>query len=79
MKGMIFVCDTRNQKQNWLLLFFLAHNFNDTVAMDLKHFKKIYVLHMISHATRFSAAAIMYSKRKKVIIDNTFKHWIVIV
>ena len=59
--------------------FSLTHNFNDTVAMDLKHFKKIYILHMISHATRFSAAAIIYSKRKKVIIDNTFKHWIVIV
>ena len=47
--------------------FSLAHNFNDTVAMDLKHFKKIYLLHMISHATRFTATAIMYSKQKKLL------------
>ena len=33
---------------------------------------------MIDHATRYSAAAIINSKQKEVIIDKIFKHWIAI-
>ena len=33
---------------------------------------------MVDHATRYSAAAIISSKQKDVIIDKIFKYWIVI-
>ena len=58
--------------------FPLASEFNETVGMDLKTYlkDKIYFLHMVDHATRFSAAAVIRSKKKEVIIDRFFKHWI---
>ena len=56
--------------------FSLAHDFNETVAMDLKPFRNIYIFHMIDRATRYSAGAIIHSKQKEVIIDKIFKHWI---
>ena len=46
--------------------------------MDLKQFRTVYILHMVDHATRYSAAAIISSKQKDVIIDKIFKYWIVI-
>ena len=52
--------------------FSLAHDFNETVAMDLKQFKCVYNLHMVDHATRYSAAAIISSKQKEVIIYKIF-------
>ena len=62
-----------------LVGFSLAHDFNEneTIAMDLKQFRGAYILHMVDHATRYSAAAIVSSKQKKV-IDKIFKHWIAI-
>ena len=59
-----------------VVCFSLAHDFNETVAMDLKPFRNIYIFHMIDHATRYSAGAIIHSKQKEVIIDKIFKHWI---
>ena len=60
--------------------FPIAKVFNESVAMDLKEWKhgsqKTWFLHLVDHATRFSAAAVIYSKRKEVIIDNVFKKWI---
>ena len=56
--------------------FSLAHDFNETVAMDLKQFWGVYIMHMVDHATRYSAVAIISSKQ--VIIDKIFKHWIAI-
>ena len=58
--------------------FSLAHDFNETVAMDLKQFRGVYILHIVDHAARYSAAAIISSKQKEVIIDKIFKHWIAI-
>ena len=31
---------------------------------------------MIDHVTRYSAAAVIRPKKKDVIIDNVFKHWV---
>ena len=31
--------------------FSLAHDFNETVAMDLKPFKNVYIFRLIYHAT----------------------------
>ena len=56
----------------------LASEFNQTIAMDLKTYRnnEIYFMHVIDHATRFSAASVIRSKKKEVIIDKLFKHWI---
>ena len=56
--------------------FSLVHDFNETVAMDLKPFRNVTISHLIDHATRFSAGAIISTKRKEVIVDKIFKHWI---
>ena len=48
--------------------FSVAHDLNETVAMDLKQFMGVYILHILNHATRYSAAAIISSKQKEVII-----------
>ena len=58
--------------------FSLAHEFNETVAMDLKQFRGAYIPHMVNHPARYSVAAIISSKQKEVIIDKILKHWIVI-
>ena len=42
--------------------FSLAHDFNETVTMDLKPFRNVYIFHLIDHATRFSAGAITSTK-----------------
>ena len=42
--------------------FSIAHDFNETIAMDLEQFGGVYILHMLDHATRYSAAAIISSK-----------------
>ena len=44
--------------------------------MDLKSFRNGYIFHLADHATRYSAGAMIYSKKKEVIIDKIFKHWI---
>ena len=54
----------------------LAHDFNEMVAIDLKPFRGVYIFHMVDHATRYSAGAIINSKQKEVIIDKIFKDWI---
>lgn len=56
----------------------LSSDFNDTIAMDLKIFKNndIYLMHVIDHLTRFSAGSVIRSKKKEVIVNELFKHWI---
>ena len=49
--------------------FSLGKEFNDTVSMDLKTFKGVQFLHLTDNTTRFSAAAIITSTHKEVIID----------
>ena len=43
----------------------MAIEFNEVVAMDLKVIEKKLVLHLIDHVTRFSAAAVVKSKKKE--------------
>ena len=59
-----------------VLGFSLSHDFNETVAMDLKQFRGVYILHMVDHATRYSAVALISTKQKEAIIDKILKHWI---
>ena len=56
--------------------FPLATRFGEVVAMDLKQFGKVYLLHAIDHATRFCAGSIIRSKTPEVIIRDVFKYWI---
>ena len=63
-----------------VVMFPLATEFNETVALDLKTYEnnKTYFLHAIDHATRFSAAAVIKSKKSEIIIMNFFRIWIAI-
>ena len=59
--------------------FPLAKEFNETVAMDLKHWSgNTWLLHIIDHLTRFSASCVINSKRKEVIVQKIFIIWIAI-
>ena len=55
-----------------------ANDFNDSVAMDLKFFGGKMVLHIIDHFTRYSAACVIPSKHRNVIITSVLKFWITI-
>ena len=58
--------------------FPLAKEFNETVAMDLKHWSgNTCLLHIIDHFTRFSASCVIHSKQKEVIVQKIFQIWIV--
>ena len=61
-----------------IVTFPLASQFNETIAMDLKTFKKdqVYFIHFIDHATRFSTASVIKSKRRDTIINAFFQCWI---
>ena len=49
----------------------LARDFNETVAMDLKHWdKNIWFLHLIDLATRFSVSSVITSKHKEVVLNK---------
>ena len=54
----------------------MATTFGECVAMDLKMFHGTKLLHMIDHATRLSACAIVKSKQPEEIISKIFKMWI---
>ena len=77
-------CDTcrrySKSRPRPVVSFPMANEFNETVGIDLKIYEnnKIYFLHMVDHLTRYSAAAVIRSKRPEVIIDNIFKFWIAI-
>ena len=54
----------------------MATTFNECVAMDLKWFGNVHLLHLIDHATRLSACAVIRSKKPEVIIREVFRIWI---
>ena len=54
----------------------MASRFNECVAMDLKQFGKLYLLHIIDHCTRLSAGAIIRNKTPETIVHKIFQHWI---
>ena len=54
----------------------LAKSFNESVAMDLKDINSKHVLHLIDHMTRFSAACVIPSKKKEVVVAAVLKIWI---
>ena len=54
----------------------MATTFNECVAMDLKWFNNVHLLHLIDHATRLSACAVIRSKTPEVVIREVFRIWI---
>ena len=54
----------------------LATRFGQVVAMDLKQFGNVHLLHMIDHATRLSGGCIVRSKSPNVIVRQIFQFWI---
>ena len=54
----------------------MATEFNEVVAMDLKYINGDWILHLIDHVSRFSAAAYVRSKKPEEIIENIFQIWI---
>lgn len=77
-------CDTckryKKSRPRPAVTFPLASEFNETVALDLKIYEnnKTYFLHIIDHATRFSAATVIKAKKSQVIVDEFFKHWVAV-
>ena len=77
-------CDTcdRNKKARAhpVVSMPLANDFNDVLAMDLKFVtvnnRKYTILHLIDAFTRFSAASIVSSKHKEVIVATIMKQWV---
>ncbi|XP_057299172.1 uncharacterized protein LOC130629827 [Hydractinia symbiolongicarpus] len=58
----------------------MSNDFNDCVAMDLKEWTdgntKTWFLHLIDTFTKYSAATVIHSKRKEVIVKKIFEIWI---
>ena len=59
-----------------VVTFSLSKKFNESVAMDIKYHSSKLVLHLIDHATCFSAAGVVHSKDRDVIISKIFLIWI---
>lgn len=61
-----------------VVTFPLAREFNEVIQLDLKTYTKdkVYLFHIIDHATRFSVASVIYSKKKEVIVAEFFKNWV---
>ena len=55
-----------------------ADKFNQVVAMDLKEVTKgkLWILHIVDSATRYTAAALIHSKKKEVIVGKIFQIWL---
>ena len=56
----------------------LATKFNEVVCLDLKEYvhNKVWILHMIDAATRYSQAKLIKTKRKEEIVGKIFEMWI---
>ena len=53
-----------------------ATDFNQSVAMDLKFIDSKIILHLIDHFSRYSAACVISSKHRDIIIANILRFWV---
>ena len=56
----------------------LASRFNETVAIDIKFYHGIPLLHLIDCCTRFSTTVHLTSKQANVVVESIFSQWITI-
>ena len=56
----------------------LAERFNELICMDLKEYEhnKIWILHIIDAFTKYSAACLIKTKHKDVVVGRIFAIWI---
>lgn len=54
----------------------LSNEFNQCVAMDIKTYKGVPLLHLIDTCTRFSMSSILKNKAAETIIEAIYKLWI---
>ena len=54
----------------------LSTEFNESIAMDLKMLDGSFILHIIDHATRYSAACYIPTKKREVIISAVLRVWV---
>ena len=50
--------------------FFLSGDFGDEISINLKEVNSFKILHLMDHATRYSAAKIIKSKQKEDIVKT---------
>ena len=58
--------------------FPVAEHFNQVVCIDLKELEKgkLWFLHMVDAATRYTAACIIHTKKKEEVVCRIFQLWI---
>ena len=54
----------------------LARELSEPVSLDLKEIESSLVLHIINHATRYSAACVIPSKKRDVVIAAVLRIWV---
>ena len=54
----------------------MATRFGECVAIDLKTYGKVHFMHLVDHATRLSAGAIIRNKKPTTVIKELFRVWI---
>lgn len=54
----------------------MAHEFNEKVAMDLKQYEGLWILHMIDMWSRYTVSIFIKRKRPKDVIDGMMRHWV---
>jgi len=54
----------------------MATRFLEAIAMDLKFYDKIIIVHLIDLFTRFSAATTIKDKNPTTVIEAILKTWI---
>ena len=58
----------------------IAENFNEVVCLDLKETqrkgKKVWILHLIDAITRYSAARLIHTKKKEIVVEKLLEMWV---
>ena len=73
-----FCLKYRKPKPRPVVGFPKAQEFNGCVSMDLKEVTKgkVWLLHLIDEATRYTAAAVIYTKKTVTVVEKIFQIWI---
>lgn len=73
-----FCLKYRKPKPRPIIGFPKAQEFNGCVSMDLKEVTKgkVWILHLIDEATRYTAAAVIYRKKTVVVVEKILQIWI---
>ena len=79
------VCETcefclkyRKPKPRSVVFFPKGQRFNDNVCLDLKEVvnNKLWILHLVDCATRYTVACLIDTKRKDLVVTRIFQIWI---